>query len=114
MKPAAQARNDTPADMGHVSFACPGCGQALRARADLAGKSVQCPQCGRSVPIPAVKISAGGGRLSSILLGWLLGGAVLILVALGAAAWLWPRPAEPVLASFLNQGLGGVAVEGIE
>jgi serine/threonine-protein kinase len=42
--PAAPAR---PA-----SFACPGCGTRLRARAEQAGTRVKCPRCARAVIVP--------------------------------------------------------------
>jgi hypothetical protein len=35
-----------------LSFPCPGCGKALKARAELAGKKSKCPQCGRAVSVP--------------------------------------------------------------
>jgi hypothetical protein len=35
-----------------ASFACPGCGKNLKARAELAGKKVRCPRCGAAVLYP--------------------------------------------------------------
>jgi hypothetical protein len=35
-----------------LSLRCPGCGKALKARAELAGKRVKCPGCGQAVVVP--------------------------------------------------------------
>jgi hypothetical protein len=35
-----------------VSVRCPGCGKALRGKAELAGKKVKCPQCSTVVVVP--------------------------------------------------------------
>jgi serine/threonine-protein kinase len=35
-----------------ISVRCPGCGQALRGKEELAGKKVRCPQCGSAVVVP--------------------------------------------------------------
>jgi serine/threonine protein kinase len=35
-----------------VSFACPDCGQKVKAPAELAGKKVRCPQCSEPVSVP--------------------------------------------------------------
>jgi predicted RNA-binding Zn-ribbon protein involved in translation (DUF1610 family) len=35
-----------------VSFACPGCGNTIKARAALAGKKGKCPQCGKAIQVP--------------------------------------------------------------
>jgi predicted RNA-binding Zn-ribbon protein involved in translation (DUF1610 family) len=44
-----------------VSFPCPGCGKALKARAELVGKKVKCRHCGKVVPVP----QTGPGELST-------------------------------------------------
>ncbi len=38
-----------------LSFACPGCGKPLKARAALAGKQVLCPQCGQATSVPGLE-----------------------------------------------------------
>jgi hypothetical protein len=45
-----------------ISLRCPGCGQALKARAGLAGKRVKCRQCGQAVLVPSVMPGGEAGR----------------------------------------------------
>jgi hypothetical protein len=44
-----------------VSVQCPGCGKALKARPELAGKRVKCPQCGKAVQVPGARAAGPGG-----------------------------------------------------
>jgi serine/threonine protein kinase len=48
-----------------IPFRCPGCGQGLRARAELAGKKVKCRHCGQAVLVPAIRSAGEAGRPSS-------------------------------------------------
>jgi hypothetical protein len=52
----AQAGAEAPP----VAFPCPGCGNNLRARAELAGKRVKCPRCARAVRVPAAGSDEAG------------------------------------------------------
>src|SRR5262245_55575933 len=36
-----------------ISFSCPGCGQRLQARDELASKPMRCPRCRQAVQLPA-------------------------------------------------------------
>ncbi len=36
-----------------ISFSCPGCGQRLQARDEMAGKALRCPRCRQAVQLPA-------------------------------------------------------------
>jgi LPXTG-motif cell wall-anchored protein len=53
-----QKKPTTAAPLLPVS--CPGCGEHLNARAELAGKRVQCPQCRQSVLVPHPEASETG------------------------------------------------------
>jgi WD40 repeat protein/serine/threonine protein kinase/Leucine-rich repeat (LRR) protein len=37
-------------------FACPGCGQQLKVKKELAGQKVKCPKCGEAMRIPAAAV----------------------------------------------------------
>src|SRR5262249_24533432 len=51
--PEPPARADSaPAPL---AVQCAGCGQKLKARAELAGKKVKCPKCGQAVFVPAIQ-----------------------------------------------------------
>lgn len=39
----------------YVRFACPACGNLLKAAQEVAGKTRKCPGCGRSIKVPAVQ-----------------------------------------------------------
>jgi hypothetical protein len=43
-----------------LSFPCPRCGKALRAKAELAGRKVKCWQCAAAVQVPAVQADESG------------------------------------------------------
>jgi hypothetical protein len=47
-----------------VSVPCPGCGKALKARPELAGKKVKCPQCGQALLVPGPEAGNPGGTPS--------------------------------------------------
>ncbi len=39
-----------------IAFRCPGCGQSLRAKNEMAGAKVKCPQCSQAVVIPLTEL----------------------------------------------------------
>ena len=49
------AKDQRAAASPRVAVQCPGCGQNLKVKTQLAGKRVQCPQCGQAVVVPATK-----------------------------------------------------------
>ena len=51
-KRAAPAKPTLHAGLPAIAFICNGCGKALRAKAERAGKKVKCPQCGAAVAVP--------------------------------------------------------------
>jgi hypothetical protein len=72
-----------------LSFACPACGHAMKARASYAGRATRCPKCQASVtvpgqetpPVPAAKksyarlfVAVGLLVLAGGLLAWMLAG----------------------------------------
>jgi len=40
-----------------IGLKCPGCGQNLKVRAELAGKNVVCPKCRQQALVPAIKVA---------------------------------------------------------
>jgi hypothetical protein len=46
-----------------LALECSGCGQDLKARADLAGKKVKCPRCGEATFVPRIQ-TANSSRTS--------------------------------------------------
>jgi WD40 repeat protein len=93
-----------------LSFACPGCGKKLRAKAGLTGKKVKCPHC--RTPLRVTEDRPGeAGRASAK--PWLLGAAALALLVLvaGTMAWLH-RPKEG--PSFLGTTLGSEPVADVQ
>jgi eukaryotic-like serine/threonine-protein kinase len=49
-----------------IAFPCPGCGQMLKLRAELAGKKGKCPFCKRVVDVPADLAAVPAGRTSGL------------------------------------------------
>ncbi len=49
-----------------ITFPCPGCGQKLKVKDELAGKKGKCPHCQQAVPVPAAPVhqaaAASGGK----------------------------------------------------
>src|SRR5207248_435381 len=53
MEPSTASAEAKPkATAPGISFACPGCAQNLKARAELAGRRVKCPRCGHAALAP--------------------------------------------------------------
>jgi len=54
---ATQKQPSAAEEASLVVFACPKCGERVKARANLAGKKVKCPHCGDAAHVPAVEAS---------------------------------------------------------
>jgi serine/threonine protein kinase len=100
-----------------ISFACSGCGKALKGKPELAGKKVKCPQCGKPTAVPeapTVVAPAAAPRArrprGAVLAAFAASGllAVLFLAGLGLARdTSKPPPAVSRLQMLANRVKAG-------
>jgi serine/threonine protein kinase len=114
--PAALGNPAAPALF--VSFPCPGCGKALKAKAELAGKKVKCRHCGQPVVVPRAAETpapAGWRRWGAFLaLSLAVGAGLAVWVAVAHSSHRGAAPGTGPAVSYLDQTLGVEPLPGIE